>query len=296
MTANATAPVDPSRIVLRAAVPADADVLGRICYDAFAAIADEHNFSHDFPTLEMAVETLSSMIADPTVFSVVAEIDGRIAGSNFLREANAISGVGPISVDPAVQNGTVGRTLMDAVLERSVSRGFPGVRLVQAAYHRRSLALYMKLGFAVREPLVCLQGEPVRVAIPGCAVRVAMPDDRADGDRLCARVHGHTRSGELAAAIAHGTARVVERAGRITGYATGFGYSWHAVAEMNDDLQALIGAGETILGPGLLVPSRNGELVRWCFAHGLRVTQTLTLMSIGLYNEPAGAWMPSIFY
>jgi hypothetical protein len=36
--------------------------------------------------------------------------------------------------------------------------------------------------------------------------------------------------------------------------------------------------------------------MRWCLARGLRITQTLTLMSIGLYNAPAGAWLPSILY
>jgi hypothetical protein len=28
----------------------------------------------------------------------------------------------------------------------------------------------------------------------------------------------------------------------------------------------------------------------------LRVTQPLTLMSVGLYNEPAGAWFPSVLF
>ena len=37
-------------------------------------------------------------------------------------------------------------------------------------------------------------------------------------------------------------------------------------------------------------------MVRWCLEHGLRVTQPLTLMSRGLYNEPAGAFLPSILY
>ncbi|MEW6604593.1 MAG: GNAT family N-acetyltransferase, partial [Thermoproteota archaeon] len=35
---------------------------------------------------------------------------------------------------------------------------------------------------------------------------------------------------------------------------------------------------------------------QWCLEHGLRVVQPLILMSVGLYNEPAGAFMPSILY
>jgi hypothetical protein len=30
--------------------------------------------------------------------------------------------------------------------------------------------------------------------------------------------------------------------------------------------------------------------------HGLRIVQQSTLMTVGLYNDPAGAWLPSIAY
>jgi hypothetical protein len=109
-------------------------------------------------------------------------------------------------------------------------------------------------------------------------------------------VHGHTRSGELADGIAKGTASVVERHGRITGYTSELAYFGHSVAESNLDLQALIAAAPAFGGPGILIPTRNNELFRWCLEHGLRVVQPLTLMSIGLYNEPAGAYLPSILY
>jgi hypothetical protein len=47
---------------------------------------------------------------------------------------------------------------MQAVMARATERKFAGMRLVQAAYHNRSPSLYAKLGFAVREPLACMQG------------------------------------------------------------------------------------------------------------------------------------------
>ena len=58
----------------------------------------------------------------------------------------------------------------------------------------------------------------------------------------------------------------------------------------------MIGAAENLVGPGFLIPTRNATLFRWCLEHGLRVVQPNTLMSIGLYNEPSGAWIPSILY
>jgi hypothetical protein len=61
-------------------------------------------------------------------------------------------------------------------------------------------------------------------------------------------------------------------------------------------LKALIGAAAGFPDPGFLLPIRNGELFRWCLEHGLRVVQTNTLMSYGLYNMPRGAFLPSILY
>jgi hypothetical protein len=109
-------------------------------------------------------------------------------------------------------------------------------------------------------------------------------------------VHGHERGQELLDAIRQGTATVVEHDGRITGYATLIGFFGHAVGESNEDLKALIGTAPSVLGPGFLLPTHNGELFRRCLEKGLRVVQPATLMSLGLYNEPAGPFRPSILY
>jgi len=113
---------------------------------------------------------------------------------------------------------------------------------------------------------------------------------------LCWRVHGFDRAGELADAVKQGTANVVEHLGRVSGYATGIAWFSHAVGETNEDLKALIGAAPAFLGPGFLVPSRNGELMRWCLGNGLRIASQATLMTIGLYGEPQGAYLPSVLY
>jgi predicted N-acetyltransferase YhbS len=283
-------------INLRRGEAADAPMVGDICYRAFKAIAEAHGYAPDFPSAEMAIGMAQSLIASDGCYDVVAEIGGKIVGSNFLSERNPISGVGPITVDPTLQNDGVGRALMDAVMERSRERGFAGIRLVQAGYHCRSLALYLRLGFEARAQLACLQGPAIGKALPRYAVRPATTADLEACNQLCSRVHGHHRGGELAGSIGQGAANVVERDGRLTGYASQVAFFGHAVGETDDDLRALIAASHQFGGPGFLVPTRNGELLRWCMAEGLRITQTLTLMSIGLYNEPDGAWLPSILY
>jgi len=286
---------------VRRGAPEDAVAAGDICYRAFRAIAEAHNFPPDVPSPDAATHLIAMMIAQEWVFDVVAEIDGTIVGSNFLVERNPIGGVGPITVDPDRQNDGAGAELMRAVMRRSQERTLAGVRLVQAGYHNRSLALYLNLGFEAREQLACIQGASIGMdaigqSATGFTVRPATVEDLPACNRLCHRVHGHDRAGELADAVAHGAARIVERAGRITGYATTIAFFGHAVGETNDDVKALIGAAESFPGPGFLVPTRNGELMRWCLSQGLRITQTMTLMSIGLYNQPDGAWLPSILY
>jgi len=283
-------------IRIREGTPADAEICGRICYDAFKTISEAHGFAPDFPAVEVAIDVLTRMLANPNFYSVVAEIDGRIVGSNFLDERNKIAGVGPITVDATVQDRAIGRRLMDAVHQRATEKNYAGVRLIQAGFHTRSLSLYAKLGYDVREHLACMQGNALGISVDGHVVRPATEEDIDACDRLCAQVHGHDRNGELRDAIANGSANVVEHGGRITGYATIIGFFGHAVGQTNKDIKALIGAAKEFAGPGLLLPTRNGELFRWCLNNGLRVTQPMTLMSKGQYTEPAGAFLPSILY
>lgn len=283
-------------LVVRRATPADAEVCGKICFEAFGSLSTRHNFPSDFPAPERPIGVLSMMFSHPGFFCVVAELNGKAIGSNCLDERTAIAGVGPITIDPAEQNRAAGRQLMQAVMARAAERKFAGIRLVQAAYHNRSLSLYAKLGFVVREPLACMQGSAIQKTLPGYRVRAAQAGDLAACNDLCLRVHGHDRGGELSDAIQQGTAVVAESEGRVRAYASVTGFFGHAVGESNEDLQALIAAASEFQGPGILVPTRNAALFRWCLENGLRVVQPLTLMTIGLYNEPAGAYLPSILF
>jgi len=283
-------------VTLRRATAADTPECGRILYEAFATLADRHGFPHDFPSIEAATRSMGALVGNPGFHGIVAEVDGRVVGSSFLDERSTIHAIGPVSVDPTAQDHHVGRVLMVAMLERAKETGAPGVRLVQISYHNRSLSLYAKLGMDVRATFAAMHGDPLHVSFPGYAVRTATEADEAACNALCLRVHGHTRAGELRGPIAHGNAKVVERLGRITAYTTGVHYFGHSVAETNDDLQALIGAADDFGTPGLIVPLDNGELFRWCLAQGLRVFFVQNLMALGVYQEPRGAYLPSVGY
>jgi len=274
----------------------DVPELGRICYDAFHSISSKHGFPCDFPSIQVASEALRGLLGHPKFYSVIAESEGRILGSNFLDERAKITGVGPITVDPAFQNSRVGRELMLDVMRRSAEIGAAGSRLVQAAYHTRSLALYAKLGFEPREPLTNFQGTPPKHEIQGRKVRRATVEDLRACDQLCLQVHGHDRGGELADAVKGGTALVVEHDERITGYSTNLAWFGHSVGDSNEDVMALISHVSTFGGPGILVPTRNYHLLKWCLQNGLRINQQMTLMTTGLYNEPRGAYLPSVLF
>jgi len=169
------------------------------------------------------------LIGHPGFYGVVAEQNGHILGSNFLDARSPIGGIGPITIDPAVQNKGIGRQLMQTVMEHAAAKKMSGIRLVQDAFHNRSLCLYASLGFVTREPLSVMQGLPLKLPLAGYDVRPATAADLAACNAICRRVHGFDRGAELKDAIEQNSATVVEHLERITGYATEIGFFAHAV-------------------------------------------------------------------
>ncbi len=283
-------------VTIRVATPEDSSICGQICYDAFLNINTAHGFPCDFPGPEATTRLLSMMFSSPGFYCVVAEDRRARRGKQLPVRAFYRSAVSArLPSTPSTQHLGIGRKLMQAVIDRAKGRN-AGLRLVQAAFHNRSLALYTSLGFDVREPLSCVQGRTRERGVSGCVVRPAQSSDLDACNALSQRVHGYDRGAELAQARQQKTALVVERGGRVTGYASALAFFGHATAETNLDMQALIASAESFGGSGILVPSRNSALLRWCLGNGLRIVQPMTLMSTGLYNEPAGAWLPSILF
>ncbi|MFQ6011785.1 MAG: GNAT family N-acetyltransferase, partial [Nitrososphaerales archaeon] len=204
-------------------------------------------------------------------------------------------GVGPLTIDPDKQNSGVGRSLMQAVVDHALEQNFQGIRLIAATFHNRAFGLYTKLGFDVREQLAVLHGSPIAEEIPECHVRQAAVSDLEECNKLCFRIHGFDRGGELNDSINRGKAVVVGREGRISGYSTGVTFIGHSIAETNQDLKALIGAAPS-LSTGFLIPVSNSEVLRWCLDKGLQISRPMTLMSLGTYNEPTGPFLPSLLY
>ncbi len=293
---KSAAVADRAGVSIRAPRGSDVDPCARICYDAFCGINARHGFPPDFPNLEVAVGFMQLLTGAPYIEGFIAEAaEGEVVGSAFLWDG-VIAGVGPVTVKPTSQARSVGRSMMESLVERAKSRNHVGIRLVQAGFNMASLSLYTKVGFELREPLACINGRPLKMKIPGHDVRQAVARDIPQCDALCTQIHGHHRALELPPAVEQGTAKVVVRDGSVVGYTTDLGFFGHTVAIDNVALKALIAAADPITGSGLLLPMRNTDVLRWCLGQGLRITQPANLMSIGLYQEPKGAWLPSILY
>ena len=141
-----------------------------------------------------------------------------------------------------------------------------------------------------------MQEKPIQEVIPRRTVRLAAESDVEPSNAICKAVHGHNRNGELIDSIRQASAKVILHADRITGYTGGMAFFNRSVGLANDDLMALIGSADSYGGPGILIPSRNTQLFHWCLDRGLKLVQQLILMTVGMYNEPAGAYMPSVLF
>jgi predicted N-acetyltransferase YhbS len=288
-----------SHITIRSIQKMDAEACGRIGYEAHRAVAAEHGYPPEQPSVEFATGLIEMKLNDPNAWGGVAESEGRVIGSIFVNTfpPAPVAVIGPLTVNPS-KGGRAGHELMAAALGEAKRRAFDQVRLVQSPSHFRSLALYSKMGFDVREPLVLMQGKPIG-KIPNAGnrrVREAGAKDLAECNELSVSVYGFARDFELQHAIQQGIATVVERGGAIVGYATGIGFLGHAISKTTEDLLDLINFAPAFLGPGFFVPIRNGGLLRSLFTAGLRSVWPANLMTLGQYKEPSGAFLPSIAF
>lgn len=279
---------------LRPVQTKDIQACGRVMYEAFTDIAQHHNFPPDFPNAAVAEGFLRDLSNAPAFDAFVAEDEGRILGSIFVSRRSQVGGISVLTIDPKVQNRGVGRRLLQHGMGFLAEQGHVRQQIIQVGYHNRSLCLYAKAGFTAVGLLSNMTGKPIRTTIPSRTVRRAIDSDAGSCNALCRKVHGFDREHEVAHAIARGTAAVVEGNGRITGYTTGVGFVGHGVGETNEDLKALIASADGFTGPGILIPTGNGELFRWCLENGLRVVQQMTLMDTRPSGPANGAYWPAV--
>jgi GNAT superfamily N-acetyltransferase len=283
-------------IQIRPATPADELACARLVYDAFKDVSERHGFTSGFPSVEIAARPVRHFLRWDSMWSAVAEVDGRPVGAIFHDEGDAIHGVALVCVDPSAQRQGIGRRLMDAALARSANAA--GVRLIQESFNVQSLGLYTSLGFAVKEPLVRVVGSPPP-AWASLEVRRLDPRDLEECDRLYTRVQGWSRAADLRDGFVHFAVYGARRDGRLVActYVLYLGVLAWAVAETDDDMLALVaGVGAALNLTIGFNASARGALFARCVAAGFRVEKPMNLMARGAWQEPRGCYVPSGIY
>ncbi len=287
------------KINIRPAISTDAETCGRIIFESFKNLSNQHGFPCDFPTMEVAAGLADILIRKSTVFSIVAEINGSIVGCNFLNEINPIRSVGPLCVSPDFQGHGVGRRLMEEVLRRA--KDSLGIRLIQETLNIVSSSLYISLGFEVKESLFLLTGRPkTNVSKQGIVVRPFTLEEKNLCAELCADIYGFERTQEVLDALNFSIPFIALRGNRLIAYSSSMTMSMtnHCVAKTEEDMKALfLGIAKLTSEPLVfLLPVRRIELFRWCLEEGFRIVKPFTLMSKGEYFEPNGIYCPSASY
>jgi GNAT superfamily N-acetyltransferase len=279
-------------------IPATAEqipLLGDICHRAFSALHDRFGIERDIPDSEVGSMILSQTVKRPDYTGVMAVLDGRIVGSNFLTFADEVAGVGPITVEPELQSKGIGRALMQWAVDEAKRRGIRETRLFQETLNTTSLSLYTSLGFDWRDSAALMQARPAASADPD--VRPIRADDLEAIAALSSASYGFSRVGDARQLLewdVPGFIRMVDGQPRAYLFATLFG---HAGAVTDDDLLSLASQAALHLPPPLarfICPMARPGLFRAALAHGHRTVKMLSYMSLGGFTPPSGAHFPSI--
>lgn len=279
-------------------IPATAGEIPRlslICHEAFSSLHDRFGIERDLPTPEVGEMIISHVVKRPDYSGVMAVLDGKIVGSNYLLHADEVAGVGPITVDPAVQAKGIGRALMQWVIDEARRREIRQTRLFQEALNITSLSLYTSLGFDWRDSAALMQS--TAATEEDATVRPLGREDLPAVDELSRHAYGFSRAADAAQLLELQTPGFLRvKNGEPVGYlfATLFG---HAGAKTDEDLLALVSQAARQLPPPLarfICPMARPGLYRKALAAGHRTMKVLSYMSLGEFVPPPGAQFPSI--
>lgn len=272
----------------------DALACGEVCFRAFLALAERHDFPPFYPTLEHTISMIREKLTDLNFYAVVAESEGRIVGSSFLDERSEVAALGPVSVDPSVPSAQIRQMFLEDAIRRVEEMGHVGLRAVEESFDSGTITQAARLGFKTSEALGLMSGTISSFRFDGYAARAAKENDLNACKKISVEFLRYDRSSEILDAIRKTKASVVIRNGVVRGYTTGLNLTGHSVARTNDDLKALIAtAGKKHIN--FLLPVRNIELLEWCLENGFRLAMPVSLLTVGMYQVPKGAYLHSGF-
>ncbi|HVX02731.1 MAG TPA: GNAT family N-acetyltransferase, partial [Nitrososphaera sp.] len=118
----------------------DADRVMRLAFGTFLGLPDPMKFMGD------ADFVMTRYKADPSA-ALVAEVDGKVAGSNFALNWGSVGVFGPLTIHPDYWNRGVARLLLERTMEIFERWGTRHVGLFTFAQSSKHVHLYQKFGF-----------------------------------------------------------------------------------------------------------------------------------------------------
>lgn len=207
--------------------PGDLPAIEPINEAAFGGILEE--LFRVRPPRVFSPDLFADRLARDPAGCFVAEVAGRVVGSLFSVHWGRLAFFGPVAVDPAIQNRSLGQALVRACLDYWREIGVTSGGLETFPISTLHIHVYAKLGFA---PLGLALGleKPVAGALPPNPAIVRWSDldeserapalqavDRIGGEFLA----GFTPSAEAAAPAGEGETLLLRRDGDIIGFAVG---------------------------------------------------------------------------
>ncbi len=125
---------------LREADLAEADRIFRLAFGTFVGLPDPLTFAGDSDW------TRTRFASDPAA-AFAADLDGRLAGSNFGTTWGSVGFFGPLSVRPDLWNAGIAKHLLGPTLELLDARGCRLQGLFTFAQSPKHIALYQRFGF-----------------------------------------------------------------------------------------------------------------------------------------------------
>lgn len=298
---------------LRASMAEDEHGLAPIMHRAFS----QFNLSVgipprlDYDNVEIARKFLHGMLQSSSCYGVTAfdKASGLPIGAAFLSfTGESVQAIGPVFVDPDCSNKGVGKTLMNALIERAKATNATSIRLAQIAANTKSFSLYAKLGFQPVECISYFEGSMDKKlyteasVIPGFRVKMMEESDVHACSELHKSVLGHERETDIQEMLHMnpGNTWVAVKDGIIQAYTTGFCLEGHSIAKSEEAFRSLFqlvsrekgGCSMNIHIPGRIHPS----LIVWALNGGLRLVRHCWVMVLGRYEAPKEGlvWCPSI--
>lgn len=165
-----------SDVRVRPMAPADlddADRIFRLAFGTFMRLPDPASFAGDSDWVR------SRFRAAPDA-AFVAERDGRVVGSNLATRWGSVAFFGPLTVDPSLWDGGVGRKLLAPILECFARWQVTHAGLFTFAESAKHVSLYHRHGFYPRF-LTAIMARAVPAVVPPPDLLSAVPAAARDG-------------------------------------------------------------------------------------------------------------------